>query len=136
MLKEKKWPQTRVVALFMAAVGAEDEHKGAKHGADRRGRARDLSLSLPLSLFLSLPMSVPAAYFSIFTIPDLLANQPSRLRCSIPLTHTPYTHTRTHTRHTHERRRRQQRNNRKGPPLLSLAGPVSNLPGGGSCYHH
>lgn len=28
-----------------------------------------------------------------------------------------------------------QHNNRKGP-LRSLVGPVSNLPGGGSCYYH
>lgn len=76
-------------------------------------------LCLALSPLFSLAASVPTACFSSFTIPDWLARQPSRPCCSVPRTHE-----------------QQPYNNRKGPPLLSLAGPVSNLPGGGSCYHH
>lgn len=76
-------------------------------------------LCLALSPHFSLAASMPTACFSSFTIPDWLAGQPSRPCCFVP--------------HTHEQ---QPYNNRKGPPLLSLAGPVSNLPGGGSCYHH
>lgn len=82
------------------------------HPWSRQGRKRERPLSL------SFPVSVPTAYFSSFTIPDRPAKQPSRPCCSVPLTHE-----------------QQQYNNRKGPPLLSLAGPVSNLPGGGSCYY-
>lgn len=77
------------------------------------GRDGDLFLRLALSLRLCL-CRLPTSAVSQSPI-----GWPASPCSSVPRTHE-----------------QQPCNNRKGPPLLSLAGPVSNLPGGGSCYHH
>lgn len=84
-------------------------------GGEREADRRETGISFSLPLYLSFPSPCVSAYCRLqqFHNPRPASQQPSRPCCSVPLTHE-----------------RQQYNNRKGPPLLSLAGPVSKTPCG------